>query len=167
MRNAMYRVAVFAMVVSIVVMLFSPATSFSADPIYKWVDEKGVTQYSQKPPSQRNTQEIKPQSKPSRNSADGENATTKSLRDQESAFQQRHQKRKQDEQQAEDKAKALEVEKKQKTMAEAEARQQRQRLADCVSRKVRRDIEAEKLASLNRQGKLKGVYVVPPEVHCD
>ena len=62
------------------------ATGPAAAAIYKWVDEKGVTQYSEKPPQGRKPAEVPIQ--PSSGASGAQNAP-KSWQQQEAEFQQR------------------------------------------------------------------------------
>lgn len=158
MLNALYRATIVAVSLSITIMLFSPAAN--AATLYKWVDEKGVTQYSQTPPLQREAQGIKVQ-KPSQNSAGTESPDLKALRDKEAAFQQRDQKNKREEQQAEEKSKAAAADTDRKRM-----------LTDCLSRKTRRDMEVDRITRREQQlpygHPMRGKnYVVPQDVSCD
>lgn len=158
MRNAVHRLTLVAVFVSIAIMLFSSPTNAAS--LYKWVDEKGVTQYSQTPPLQRESQGIKVQ-KPSQNSVGIESPDLKALREKEAAFQQRDQKKKHEEQQAEEKAKAAAADTDRKRM-----------LTDCLSRKTRRDLEVDRITQRERQlpygHPMRGRnYVIPQDVLCD
>ena len=57
--------------------------------IYKWVDEKGVTQYSEKPPQGKKSAEVPIRSQPAPATPQGAPSTAKTWQEQEADFQRR------------------------------------------------------------------------------
>lgn len=72
----------------VLVLLFLVVASLAAG-IYKWVDEKGVTHYSDAPPSTRKARELDIPSTP-RDGAQSQGPAAKSWQEQELEFRQRH-----------------------------------------------------------------------------
>ena len=71
----------FKKVLILVLPLLAVATL--AAPIYKWVDEKGVTHYSEKPPPKQKVQEIQVQPAPPAAGAESGKSAAKSWQEQE------------------------------------------------------------------------------------
>src|SRR5262245_12909883 len=57
--------------------------------IYKWVDEKGVTQYSEKPPSGKKPAEVPIRTQPAPATSSGPQSGPKTWQEQEAEFKQR------------------------------------------------------------------------------
>ena len=93
--------------------LFFVTTCAAADPIYKWVDQNGVTQYSAKPPSNLNSQKIQAQST-STFKPDGNQPTQKSWQDLKQELDQRRIKEQVAQDKDEEKNKSVALEKKQR-----------------------------------------------------
>ncbi len=76
-------------------LLIFPLGVAMSDTVYKWVDERGVTHYSQTPPpNQPNTRRLEVESRPAPGAGDGRPAAAQKWREDAAAFQRRWDERK-------------------------------------------------------------------------